>query len=59
VDFDDALAVFMTEKDAVKCRGFASDRHWYVPVTAQLPDAFCTRLERLLGEAPGAPAVSA
>jgi len=59
VDFDDALAVFMTEKDAVKCYGFASDRHWYVPVTAQLPDAFCTRLERLLGEAPGTPAVSA
>lgn len=54
VDFDDALAVIMTEKDAVKCRDFASERHWYVPVTAQLPDAFGTRLDRLLGDAPGA-----
>lgn len=53
VVFDDGLDVFMTEKDAVKCRDFASERHWYVPVTAQLPDAFCTRLERLLAAAPG------
>ena len=59
VEFDDALAVIMTEKDAVKCQRFAGDRHWYVPVTAQLPDAFCTRLERALGSAPGGQAVSA
>ncbi len=30
--------VLMTEKDAVKCAAFATDRHWYVPVSA-LPEA--------------------
>jgi tetraacyldisaccharide 4'-kinase len=34
IDFDDALAVLMTEKDAVKCAAFAEPRHWYVPVSA-------------------------
>jgi tetraacyldisaccharide 4'-kinase len=35
---DDAL-VLMTEKDAVKCAGFADARLWYVPVTAQFSEA--------------------
>jgi len=36
--------VLMTEKDAVKCAAFATDRHWYVPVAA-LPEAgFSERL---------------
>ncbi|WP_075181192.1 tetraacyldisaccharide 4'-kinase [Pantoea sp. 1.19] len=30
--------LLMTEKDAVKCRGFAADNWWYLPVTAQLPE---------------------
>jgi tetraacyldisaccharide 4'-kinase len=34
VDFPDAKPVLMTEKDAVKCRHAADDRHWYVPVSA-------------------------
>jgi len=51
LDFGDAAAVLMTEKDAVKCQSFARPEHWYVPVTAELSDAFCTRLERLLAEA--------
>ena len=46
--FDDEAPVLMTEKDAVKCARFAGPRHWYVPVTAELPEAFCLRLERLL-----------
>ncbi len=33
--FDDNLAVLMTEKDAVKCRQYASERHWMVPVSAR------------------------
>lgn len=50
LDFDDALPVVMTEKDAVKCRGFAKPSHWYVPVTAELPDTFgLAVLERLAG----------
>jgi tetraacyldisaccharide 4'-kinase len=32
--------VVMTEKDAVKCLDFADDRHWYLAVTAVLPDVF-------------------
>ena len=39
-DFGDDLAVLMTEKDAVKCRAFAKDNAWSVPVTARLPDSF-------------------
>jgi len=31
--FGDDLPIVMTEKDAVKCRGFADERFWYVPVT--------------------------
>ena len=39
--FGDAALVLMTEKDAVKCAGFADARLWCVPVTAQFsaPDA--------------------
>jgi tetraacyldisaccharide 4'-kinase len=54
LDFGDDLPVVMTEKDAVKCQRFAKPHHWYLPVTAQLPDAFCTRLERLLDNVGGA-----
>jgi len=31
--------VLMTEKDAVKCRAFATDNFWYLKLQAQLPDA--------------------
>ena len=40
--FDDALPIVMTEKDAMKCAAFASDRHWYLQVRAQLPDSLAT-----------------
>ena len=40
IRFDDDLPVLMTEKDAVKCAGFADARHWFVPVQAQLPAEF-------------------
>jgi len=36
LDFKDALPILMTEKDAVKCRNWAKEWYWYVPVTAQL-----------------------
>jgi tetraacyldisaccharide 4'-kinase len=36
--FGDAAVVLMTQKDAVKCAGFADARLWYVPVTAQFSD---------------------
>ncbi len=37
--FDDALPVLMTEKDAVKCEGFADERHWSVPAETILTEA--------------------
>ena len=30
ITFEDSAPVLMTEKDAVKCRAFANDRHWAV-----------------------------
>ena len=32
--FGDALPVVMTEKDAVKCRSLADERHWYMAIEA-------------------------
>jgi tetraacyldisaccharide 4'-kinase len=48
VTFDDTLPIFMTEKDAVKCRPFADARHWFVPVNLELPPMFDDRLLELL-----------
>jgi tetraacyldisaccharide 4'-kinase len=39
LSFADELPVLMTEKDAVKCRAFASARLWYLPVAAAFSDA--------------------
>lgn len=38
--FDDAYEVIMTEKDAVKCRSFATAAMWYLAVDARLDAAF-------------------
>ncbi|WP_416308601.1 tetraacyldisaccharide 4'-kinase [Neptunicella sp. SCSIO 80796] len=35
-----AGTVLMTEKDAVKCRAFAADDWWYLPVSAKLTEEF-------------------
>lgn len=43
-----AEAVFMTEKDAVKCLDFASEQHWFVPVQAVLESQFSENLIALL-----------
>lgn len=37
--FADKLPVLMTEKDAVKCTGFAPDNCWYLPVNADIEDS--------------------
>lgn len=50
LDFGDDLPVVMTEKDAVKCRAFAADHWWYLPVEANLPAVFQHRLRTLLRE---------
>ena len=36
--------IIMTEKDAVKCRSFISDKLYYLPVEAKLDDAFWNAL---------------
>lgn len=48
--FGDNAPVLMTEKDAVKCRDIAGPDFWYLPVEAQLPEAFGRQLlERVKG----------
>ena len=42
--FADDWPVLMTEKDAVKCAAFADQRHWFVPVFAQLQPEFVDKL---------------
>jgi len=46
--FKDIKPVIMTEKDAVKCSGFAESHHWYLPVDAIVPAAFSEQLLTLL-----------
>jgi tetraacyldisaccharide 4'-kinase len=36
--FKEDLPLFMTEKDAVKCLGFAKDNWWYLPVDARFSE---------------------
>ena len=48
IGFGDGKPVLMTEKDAVKCRHFASDNDWYVPVRVELSAEFCAQLDALL-----------
>lgn len=47
LNFGDALPVVMTEKDAVKCRGFSLRNAWYVEVKARLPEDF---VEAVIGK---------
>ncbi len=44
LSFADDADVLMTEKDAVKCQGFAADNLWYIPVSAELSKSFRQKL---------------
>jgi tetraacyldisaccharide 4'-kinase len=46
--FPQDLPVLMTEKDAIKCRAFASENWWMAPVSAQLDREFEEQLVRRL-----------
>lgn len=46
--FKDGKPLLMTEKDAVKCRRFAQDNFWYLPIDAELPADFSQQLLSLL-----------
>ena len=46
--------IVMTEKDAVKCRDFATDRHWFVPADVDMHDeSWLDDLERRLRQPRG------
>jgi tetraacyldisaccharide 4'-kinase len=47
LEFGDDLPVFMTEKDAVKCRAFAAPSHWVVPVEARIEPADIALVQEL------------
>jgi tetraacyldisaccharide 4'-kinase len=40
LEFSDADAIIMTEKDAIKCLRFAREHHWVLPVDARVDAAF-------------------
>jgi len=42
--FADSLPIIMTEKDAVKCAGFADERYWHVKVNACVNESFGQQL---------------
>jgi tetraacyldisaccharide 4'-kinase len=44
-DFAGASAILMTEKDAVKCKSFADDRFWSLPVEAIIDPALIALVE--------------
>ncbi len=48
LQFGDELPVLMTAKDAVKCRAFNSDRLWYLPVQAKMPESVFERILTLI-----------
>lgn len=50
LSFGSELPVLMTEKDAVKCRAFATGWHYAVPLQAELPAAFWVALLDRLGK---------
>lgn len=48
LDFGDGIPVVMTDKDAVKCRAFARQDWWRVPVRALLADGFFDEVDACL-----------
>lgn len=48
IEFGDDNPVIMTEKDAVKCRTFASDRMWYLAVDVEIDPGFGDWLQQRL-----------
>ena len=50
VKFDDNFPVVMTEKDAVKCLNYSSDKHWYIPISAELSKSFVCDLDKHMGK---------
>lgn len=51
LDFGDPAPVLMTEKDAVKCRPFATLRHWYVRMDLELSESDAARIDNVVDRA--------
>ena len=56
--FDDEMPVLMTQKDAVKCRHLADERHWAVPLDVELSEADAAAVERLIRQLLQLPRIS-
>jgi tetraacyldisaccharide 4'-kinase len=50
LEFADADFVVMTEKDAVKCHSFATEKHWVLRVDAEIDPAFGELIMKKLGK---------
>jgi tetraacyldisaccharide 4'-kinase len=50
LEFADADFIVMTEKDAVKCRSFASEKHWVLRVDAEIDSDFGELIMKKLGK---------
>jgi tetraacyldisaccharide 4'-kinase len=50
ISFNDDKPILMTEKDAVKCFSFASEKHWFVPIKAKPQQQFIDKLLTLIKE---------
>ncbi len=44
LDFNNSDPVLMTEKDAIKCNGFAHENWWMLPVKAKVEDTFIEKI---------------
>lgn len=44
IKFGDDAHILMTEKDAVKCRKFATDNCWYLPISVEVDECFAKQL---------------
>ena len=51
LEFADADAVLMTQKDAIKCAGFARDNWWALPVDARIDEALVKLVIGKIGSA--------
>jgi tetraacyldisaccharide 4'-kinase len=51
-NIDDTLPLLMTEKDAVKCRCFAKDHWWYLPVDALISPVQLEQLKTSIKQLP-------
>ncbi len=52
IGFDDDYPVLMTAKDAVKCRRFAGEKHWFVPAVARVNADAMRHLDKLVDALP-------